>query len=412
MTTSPAPHVPPDATGALHLKPGKVQPLWFGHPWVFAQAVKRVEGRPAAGDAVRIVDPEGNLLGTGLYSPESALVARMISRDEAPTDEAWLHDRLRDALITRRDLLGLPNADTNAYRLVHSEGDGLGGLIVDVLGGVASVQCLTVGFQRRKAWVVNALKALLEVESIVESVDPSSQKREGVDVERQHLWGAPVSSLSFRENGLDFSLPETIAQKTGYYCDQRDNRALVGRLVSGMAKTGSVRVLDAYSFVGGFALAAAKAGASDVLRLDSSAAAVDAGAAIAARHGFSQVRSERADARRVLREMGERGERFDVVIADPPKLVPSAKHLQAGKRAYQKTNEAALALVAPGGLLVTCSCSAGMRLDEFQRTVAKAAAHAGRRVQMLHIAHQAPDHPMIPAFPEGHYLKCLVLRVA
>jgi 23S rRNA (cytosine1962-C5)-methyltransferase len=374
-------------------------PVASGHPWVFAQAVQRVTGAPQAGDEVLVVDPQERPLGRGFWSPDSAIVVRLLTRNpEQPLDQAFFLRRLADARAVRR-LLGLPSADTDGYRLVHAEGDGLPGLVVDVYGDVHVVQLLTQGMTRRRQWVVDALRDLCGPRAIVSTQGNAAQAREGVSEAASTLHGETPEALRFRERGFRLSIAYGSAQKTGYYFDQREQRAEVERLAKDRD------VLDACSYVGGFALSAARGGARSVLALDSSQPAVAQGAELARQHGFGQVRFEQADVRSELEQMRARGASFDMVVFDPPKLVPTAKHLEKGRRAYRKLNAHAISLVRPGGLLVTCSCSAAMTETEFTRMLAFASHDAGRELCILRVGRQAPDHPLLPGFAEGSYLK-------
>ncbi len=392
----------------VHVRSGHVQPIWAGHPWVFAQAVERVEGAPAPGQEVRVVDPRGRFLGRGFWSPRSAIPVRILERDPRvdALDHAWFGRRIEAAARWRAEVLGLPGEETTGYRLVHAEGDGLAGLVVDVYGDVAAVQLLTLGMKQREDDVFAHVARVTGVRSIVEVPSPHGQRIEGFEVELGVVRGPDVQELHFRERGFEFRIPLSLAQKTGYYFDQRENRALCERLARGR------RVLDAFCYVGGFSLAAARGGAREVVALDASADIVTLAAGHVHAHGYGErVKVARADLRRALRQMAQEGERFDLVVADPPKLAPSSRHLPRGRQAYRRLNAAAVSLLAPGGLLLTCSCSAAMDAATFQRTVALAARDAGRQVVLLQEGSQGPDHPVPLAFPDGRYLKCLLARV-
>lgn len=390
--------VSPIATVQLHRS--HAAPIAAGHPWVFAQAVARVTGSPQPGDEVRVVDPTDRALGRGFWSPDSAIVVRLLTRDdEQPLDESLFARRVSDALATRA-LLDLPSAHTTGYRLMHAEGDGVPGLIVDVYGDVLVVQLLTIGIVQRSAQIVAALVAALAPRSIiVGGSSTGGRKAEGDAVEGAVLYGEPVDALVFRERDLRFSLATGSTQKTGYYFDQREHRAEVERLAGGRD------VLDACSYVGGFSLSAARGGARSVLALDSSQPALALGAALAELNGLSQIRFERADVRDELGRMAEAQRKFDLVIFDPPKLVPTIKHLEKGRRAYRKLNAHALRLVAKGGVFVTCSCSAALSEVDFLRMLAFAAGDARRELSIFRVGKQGPDHPLMPGFGEGSYLK-------
>jgi 23S rRNA (cytosine1962-C5)-methyltransferase len=391
----------------VHLRAGHVRPLWAGHPWVYAQAVARVDGSPAAGDLVDVLDPQDNWIGAGFYSPKSALVVRLLSRSPGEVvDAEFFRARLRAAAELRRSALHLPSGETTGYRLVHAEGDRLPGLIVDVYGSTATVQLLTAGMKRREVEVLAAVREVTGVTSIVEMPATEHQEHEGFAVSARVAHGEAVEELRFRERGFEYALPFASAQKTGFYFDQRDNRARVEAACQGR------RVLDLCSYVGAFALAAARGGAREVLALDRSSFAVDLVQAGAARAGFADViRSERAELKQVLPELQSRRERFDVIVLDPPKLAHNARQLERARSAYRLWNAQAFSLCEPGGLLVSCSCSGAMQPGDFVRTLALAGADAGRDVTLLALGEQAPDHPTPLAFQEGRYLKAAFIHV-
>ena len=392
----------------IRLRSGHVQPVWAGHPWVFAQAIERVEGAPAAGDVVSVVDARGNVLGRGYWSPDSAIPVRILSRDsDEALDTAFLGRRLEEAAAWRKAWLRLPGDETTGYRLVHAEGDGLAGLIVDVFGSAASVQLLTLGMKRREADVFAEVARVTGAKTIIEVASERTQRLEGFEAQTQIVRGPSIDTLRFRERGFDFELPLSASQKTGFYFDQRENRGRFEGLVRGK------RVLDAFSYVGAFSLAAARGGAAKVTAIDASAAAIGAGAVIAQHARLSdRIDFVRADVKRALPELVQRGEKFDVVLVDPPKLAPTARHLDQGRKAYRRLNATAIKLLEPGGLLVSCSCSAAIRPGEFLRVVGMAARDAGRDVTLVHLGEQGPDHPVPASFPEGRYLKCAFLRAS
>ncbi|HEX5656529.1 MAG TPA: class I SAM-dependent rRNA methyltransferase [Polyangiales bacterium] len=380
-------------------------PVAAGHPWVFAQAVQRVEGSPSAGDEVCVSDPTGRELGRGFWSPDSAIVVRLLTRDaERVLDEAFFAARVADAIALRKLVL-LPREDTTGYRLLHAEGDGLPGLIVDVYGDVLVVQLLSEGMLRRKELIASVLRAALNPRSIVLAASGAGAKRvEGAPTESTLLHGEAVTELRCLERGLRIELPAGM-QKTGYYFDQREQRAEVERLAAGR------EVLDACSYVGGFALSAARGGAKSVLALDSSPPAIAAGTALAAAHGFGQVEFRRADVRDELARQVQDKRQYELTIFDPPKFVPTVKHLERGRRAYRQLNAHAIRLTAPGGLLVTCSCSAALTEIDFLRMLSFAAGDARRELRVLRVMKQGPDHPLLPAFAEGAYLKTAIAIV-
>ncbi len=396
---SSAPDERAPAIASVTLQRTHAGPVAAGHPWVFAQAVQRVQGEPRVGDEVCVFDPTGKALGRGFWSPDSAIVVRLLTRDATrPLDEALFASRVQDAIALRKLVL-LPSTATTGYRLIHAEGDGLPGVIVDVYGDVLVMQLLSEGMLLRKALLTQVLARALSPRSIVLAASgPGAKRLEGAPSESELLFGEPVEELRCRERDLRVELPAGM-QKTGYYFDQREQRAEVERLASGRD------VLDACSYVGGFALSAARGGARSVLALDSSPPAIAAGTELAARNGFSQLRFERADVRDELAKQVADKRRYELVIFDPPKFVPTVKHLERGRRAYRQLNAHAMRLTAPGGVLVTCSCSAALTETDFLRMLSFAAGDARRELRVLRVMKQGPDHPLLPGFSEGAYLK-------
>ena len=395
------------AMATLVLRAGRVKPVYLGHPWIFAQAVDRVEGAPGAGDPVEVRDPRGNFIGRGFWSPKSAIPVRLVTRhEEERLDEAALARRL-DAAMAHRRSIGLPDDATTAYRLVHAEGDALPGLVVDVFGSVAVLQIGTAGMRRHRDALAAHVARVSGAKTVVSrAVD--LQRDEGFADEEEVLRGPEPTELRFRERGFEITIPRSLAQKTGYYVDQRRTRARVEALV----RTAGLRsVLDLYSYVGPIALSAARGGAERVLAVDSSAPAVAVGGTLATHHDLT-VEHRCADVKKLLPELKRARERFDLVVCDPPKLVPTRRHLDRGERAYGKLNAEAMSLVADGGFFVTCSCSAAMDTTRFLRMLAEAASRAGRQLTLLETDGAPADHPTPIAFPEGRYLDVVIARVS
>lgn len=392
------------STVTLHR--GRVQPVWAGHPWVFEQAIARIDGAPGAGDVVEVRDPEGRFLGRGYWSPRSAIPVRIATRDPHEALDGASIGRALDRAMALRVRFGLPSSETTGYRLVHSEGDGLPGLIVDVLGDVAVVQLLTIGMTLREAEIFAHVARVARVRTVIEVANAKAAEREGFASETAVVRGPDPKSLCFFERGMEFEVDPNITQKTGFYFDQRDNRALVERLAR------DAKVLDLYSFAGAFALFAARGGARSVLAVDSSPVAITMASRLSHRHGYAdRIVFERADARRRMGELARAKEQFDVVIVDPPKLSPSIKHLDRARSAYRKLNADAARLVVPGGMLVTCSCSAAMTPEDFVRTATLGVRDAGRDPTLVQLGQQGIDHPVPAAFGEGRYLKCAFFRI-
>jgi 23S rRNA (cytosine1962-C5)-methyltransferase len=388
----------------IFLKPGHVQPVWAGHPWVFAQAVAKIDGQPEPGAEVVVCDPKGEALGRGLYSPSSAIVARLFTRDpERALDEAFFEQRIARAL-ERRLAQQLPNAETTGYRAVHAEGDGLPGLVVDVFGDSLAVQWGTVGLARRAGVLLDVLERQLSPRAIVERTSLDIARREGFTAGSGVLRGdASTAAFRFLERGLAFEIPLGLAQKTGYYFDQRPLRARVEALSAGR------RVLDTYCFVGSIALAAARGGAREVVAVDTSAPALDVAARVARDNALEgRVRYVEADA---LAELEKAAGAFELVVCDPPKLAPNRAAAHKAMNRMRRLSAAASRALCDGGWLVLCSCSAALGHAELARALALGARDAGREATVLERLFQGPDHPVPAAFPEGLYLSSIIAVV-
>jgi 23S rRNA (cytosine1962-C5)-methyltransferase len=392
------------------LKPGHVRPVWSGHPWVFAQAIGRIEGGAVAGDEVRVVDPNGNVLGRGLYTPRSAIPVRMFTREDAPIDGALFRRRIERAIAHRKEL-GLPSAlpghETDAYRLVHAEGDGLPSLTVDVFGDVLVVQLNTIGVKMREGVIFDALTAALSPRAIIDRTPASVARLEGFEPASGVVRGdVGVDELTFVERGLHYAIPLSMGQKTGFYLDQRALRARVEQLSRGR------RVLDAFAFVGTFSLAAARGGATEVVAVDESALALEVGAECARRNGLEdRVQFVREDARKAFQQGGQRGGSYDLVVCDPPKLAPSRSSKEGALGAYKSLASAACRAVKPGGVLVLCSCSSAVTIEDLTRALALGARDARLSATIFDRHFQGGDHPVPASFPEGLYLKAVIARI-
>jgi 23S rRNA (cytosine1962-C5)-methyltransferase len=389
----------PAARVVLHK--GRARPLWFGHPWVYANAVARVEGEPGPGDVVSLADHDGRLIGRGFYNPRSQIPVRLCTRADEAIDAAFLRARIARARAAR-SRLGLPSGDTNVYRLVNSEGDDLPGLVVDVYGDAAVAQITTLGIAMRREEIFDALEAELGVRTIFEIAPASYADLEGFAAASRVARGESRGLVPVVENGIALEVEPLSGQKTGMFIDQRETRARVGGLARG------ARVLDCYSYAGGFALAAARGGAASVTAVDSSARAVARVEAHAAANGVA-IEAVEADAFRFLETATPRG--FDLVVIDPPKFARARKDLEAARKGYERLNALALQATAPGGVLVTCSCSQNVDAETFERIVAAGAKQAGREVRVFERRGPASCHQLPPAFPEGQYLKVLLGHV-
>ncbi len=389
----------------VRLKPGHVQPVWAGHPWIYAQAIERIEGGATAGDEVHVVDPRGNFLGRGFYSPGSAIPVRVLVRDETTRiDGYFFHARMSRAMAWRRELK-LPGPETTGYRLVHADGDGMPGLIVDVFDDVATLQLLTFGMKAREALILQAILDVSRCKTIVDRTPVKMAKTEGFDAASGVVIGQETKELNFKERGLRYQIPLEIGQKTGFYFDQRPLRTRVEHL------SADKRVLDAYSYIGPFAMAAARGGAREVVAVDESALALEVGAECARHNGLEgKIKFEKRDARIAMQEAGESGG-FDLVLADPPRLAPTRGSRDNALVGYTKVAELAARATKLGGLLVLSSCSAAVDLQSLTRALAVGALRANRSAIVIDRSHQGPDHPVNAAHPEGLYLKSVIARV-
>jgi 23S rRNA (cytosine1962-C5)-methyltransferase len=374
---------------------------------VYAQAIDRVEGGATRGDEVRVADPRGNFLGRGFYSPGSAIVVRIIVRDETtPIDADLFVKRLTDAHALRTSLGLGPGGDaprTTGFRLVHAEGDGLPGLVVDRMGEAMVVQFLTFGMKARERVILDALETALGKRTILDRTPASVLKHEGFTPTPGVVRGAAIEELAFEERGFSHTIPTSLGQKTGFYFDQRDLRARVERLSRG------ARVLDAYAYTAAFGMAAARGGAREVVSVDESALALETAATAARANGVhGAMKFVVADARRVMQEAHGA---FDLVVCDPPRLAPTRTQREQALVHYARLAELSCRAVRPGGLVVVCSCSAAVDLAALTRAVATGAQRANVSCAVLERHFQGPDHPVLAAFPEGLYLKAVLARV-
>jgi 23S rRNA (cytosine1962-C5)-methyltransferase len=370
---------------------------------VYAQAIDHIEGGATAGDEVSVVDPRGNLLGRGLYSPGSAIPVRIFVRDATTRLDASFFRRRIEQSVLLRGSLGLPSHETTGFRLVNAEGDGLPGLVVDVYGDVLAVQLGTIGLKQREALVLDALWAIATPRAIVDRTSGQAARLEGFEPSSGVVRGESTRALEFVERGLRFRIPLEMGQKTGFYFDQRSLRARVEQLAKGR------RVLDAYAFVGAFGIAAARGGAREVVAVDESALAVEIGAECAAMNGLAApMKFMKGDARRALADAQGT---FDLVIVDPPRLAPTRGAREQALLVYAKLAENACRATSPGGLVVLCSCSAAIDLTALTRALATGATRAHAQAIVLERWFQGSDHPVPAAFGEGLYLKALIARV-
>ena len=398
----------------LVLRRGRAKPLWAGHPWVHADSVEAQRedaslavASKAASDLVAVEDEQGKRIGYALYSPGSLLCARIVSRAPEPPDLDALLDQRLDAAIALRQRLCPDPAVTDTYRLVHSEGDGLPGLVVDRLGPVLVAQFATAPMFRRRAWLAERLLARTGATGLL-ARPGGHEEEEGIAADQvAFAAGAPVpTEVEAREAGLVLTLAPHEGQKTGHYVDQRENRVLVGQLASGQT------LLDLCAGTGGFALHALRAGASHALAVDASARALAQAEVNAQRNGLAErLTTLKGDVRAVLGSLREEERVFDVVVLDPPSLFPRRGPAGAALKGYRELNVRALTRVKPGGLLATFTCSGRLPREEFLEIVRAAARECRTELRVLRELTAGPDHPWSLAAPEGRYLTGLLLRV-
>lgn len=389
----------------LRLKKNESRRLRAGHLWVFSNEVDTA-ATPLTGfepgDLVQIEDERGKPLGTGYVNPRSLICARLVSRDPAHVlGKSLLVHRLNVALSLRERLF-----DSPCYRLVYGEADGLPGLVIDRFHDVITVQITTAGMERRREAILAALDKVVRPRVVILRNDTAIRALEGLSLYVETAVGAAPERLTLEENGLRFEASALGGQKTGWFYDHRMNRARLGAYVRGQ------RVLDVFSYAGGWGVLAAARGAARVTCVDESESALLLATENAARNGVADRFDTLAgDAFEVLRGLREAGERYDVVVLDPPAFIRRRKDTEAGLEAYRRINQLAMQLLAKDGILVSASCSYHLERDALRGLVLKAARHLDRSLAVIEQGHQGPDHPVHPAIPETDYLKAFFCRV-
>lgn len=386
----------------LILRPGHDRRIRSGHPWVFSNEIAQIEPETAAGDAVEIFSHRGDFLGTAYVNPHSLIAARILSPKRESIDSPdFFKQKIQTALDYRLRIY--PNEA--ALRIVHGEGDGLPGLVVDRYGDVLSIQLLTLGMEQRRPAILEALREIFQPQAIIARNDVAVRELEGLSQQVELLEGALPDQLIVTEHGLKSRVDILGGQKTGHFLDQKENHlALKGR-VEGQ------RVLDLFCYSGNWSMHAAHFGAAEVIGVDISAAAVALARENAQLNGFASTCSfVKADVFELLREMGRERQRFGTIVLDPPAFVKNRKKLKEAITGYLTVNRRALELLEPGGTLFTCSCSYHMDRETFIDTLRQAGQQAGRSVRLVEMRSQAYDHPVLLACPETEYLKCAVLQ--
>ena len=389
------------------LKSGREKSLLRKHPWIFSGAIASVSGKAQAGETVEVKTDKGELLGYGAWSPESQIRVRMWSFEtQEKIDAQFFYTRLERAIEARKRLR--LDEYTTAYRIVNAESDGLPGIVIDRYGEYLVCQFLSAGAEYWKQVIVEQLVQLLPAKGIYERSDVDVRQKEGLQPASGVLMGeAPPDAIEIKEGDCRFYVDIKHGHKTGFYLDQRENRAAAAEFAQG------AEVLNCFSYTGGFGIWALKGGANKVTNLDSSAALLEhARRNIELNHlDTTRVENVAGDAFQILRQYRDANRQFDLIILDPPKFAESKDQIKRASRGYKDINLLAFKLIKPGGILFTFSCSGLMEGSLFQKIVADAALDAGRDAQMIRWLTQAADHPTALNFPEGSYLKGMICRV-
>lgn len=389
------------------LKKGKEKAALQRHPWIFSGALDKVKGNPINGEVVRVLAADKEFLAYGYFNEKSRVAVRMLEWDESKTiNRDWYEQKIRTAIDSRAHVLR--KGDTDTCRLVFSEADFLPGLIVDRYGDFLSLQILSAGIENAKDDIISILREALQPKGIFDKSDATARTHEDLEVANGLLWGEnPPEFLEVKENGILYHINIAGGQKSGFYCDQRDNRQLLAEYTPG--KT----VLDCFSYSGGFSLNSLAAGAAHVISVDSSALALETLQQNIGLNGFNKAQSTviQSDVNKQLRAFKEEDRKFDVIVLDPPKYAPSRSALDRAARAYKDLNRLGMGLLESGGLLATFSCSGAVDIETFKQIIAWAALDAGKEIQIVKQFSQPEDHPVRISFPEGEYLKGLLLRV-
>lgn len=388
------------------LHKGKDKAVRQLHPWIFSGAIKTRTGDIEDGELIEVLNIEGEKIAVGVYNNTSRVAVRLLEwGTDARIDEQWWRDRVRAAIDNRRHLLHDKN---NAVRLIFAEADFLPGLIADKYAGFISIQVHSAALEKVKGILIDEMVKCLQPEGIYERSDLRARSFEGLpDANGLHYGRIPPEFVDIIENGVRYQVNIVDGQKSGFYCDQRENRWLTAQYCKGK------KVLDCFCYSGGFTLNALQFGATSVTSVDSSALAIETLQRNIALNGFdnSVYKAVKSDVNQYLRDLGAQDEKFDLIVLDPPKYAPSRSALEKASRAYKDLNRRGLMLLEKGGLLATFSCSGAMDIETFKQVIAWAAIDAGKQVQIIRQFSQPEDHPVRASFPEGEYLKGLLVRV-
>lgn len=400
-------------SGIVTIAKNREKPVRNRHPWVFSGAIERIRGA-RDGDMVTVVDSDGKFLGAGYFNAKSQIQVRLLTWVEEPIDEAWWRARIRQAMALRHEHFPL-TGEPKGFRLINAENDFLPGLVVDAYGEYLVLQAQTLFIDQIKRDLAEILLEETQARGIYERSDIDARGREGLKNATGMLAGEPLpETIEIVEDGRRFLVNVATGQKTGFYLDQRSNRSLLRDLLE--ARSGPpARVLNLFAYTGGFGIAAqqAQGKVATVVNVDSSAEALQQAEANSQLNGFDPASAQyvEADCFAYLREAWQQQEQFDIIVCDPPKFASSAQQVDKAARGYKDLNLYAFRLLRAGGLLLTFSCSGAISRDLFQKIVFGALADSGRDGQILAHLSAGPDHPVALTFPEGEYLKGLLVRV-
>lgn len=387
----------------VYLKKDRAYPFLNHHPWLFAGAIHHLEGNPEDGDEVKVCSADGSFIAYGLFNSRSQIRVRLYSWKEELhlTEDYWSH-LLRNAISLRRDVL-LQLDSQDAMRLVSSEGDGISGLTVDFYSGYLVVQFTSLALYQRKEIVLSILNELVKPCGIYLRTEKDIREEEGLEAKDGLLSGSePESPLLIKENHIEFEVLLQTGQKTGFYLDQRENRLLARQFAKGR------KCLDMCCYTGGFALNMAAGGAESVLAVDVSVSALEVAERNALRNGFHQIRFMKGDAFKTLQHLQMNGDKFDMIVLDPPKFSRSKAAQKQALSGYRNLNEMAMKLLNPQGILFTCSCSGRVSREDFMQVLMESAKAADVNFQVLEQRGAAADHPVSIFCPESQYLKCVI----
>lgn len=385
----------------VFLIPGKEKRVYSRHPWVFRSDIHHTEGPCVPGDVVSIYSDKGRFLAKAFYNPNSQIALRILTWQDEEIDRSFIFRRVHDAVEYRRSF-----ADLRSCRLIFAESDRLPALIADVFGSTVVIQCMSLGMERFKQDVVDAIVEEIHPDGIWERDDIPVRKLEGMEMKTGLLYGSVPDLVEMTENGIRFLVDVKEGQKTGFFLDQKENRAAIAPFVKGR------KVLDCFTHTGSFALHAAHYGAADVTGVDISDYACEFATENARLNGFGDnVRFVTANAFDLLSEQSKAGQKYDVIILDPPAFTKTRSAVESALRGYKEINLRAMKMVVQGGYLVSCSCSQHVTPDLFKKMIQDAAYDARVSLRQVEFRSQGKDHPILPAAPETEYLKCGIYQV-